>query len=151
MVLGGLLLSVWGGFKRRIYTSLGGLILGGVGITALGLTPSSGFPLALAALFVVGFTQPLINGPLFAILQATVAPEMQGRVFTLVTSAATAMMPLSLAVAGPVADLVGVRPWYLAGGAVFALLGAAGFFVPIIVNIERNGSPEPVPEPAGAD
>jgi DHA3 family macrolide efflux protein-like MFS transporter len=138
MLLGGLLLSVWGGFRRRIYTALGGLLVGGLGVTVVGLAPSNGLWLAIGALFVVGFTQPLINGTIGAIMQATVAPEMQGRVFTLVTSAATAMMPLSLAIAGPVADVVGVRPWYIAGGLVFALMGAASFVVPAIVNIEQN-------------
>ena len=50
------------------------------------------------------------------------------------------MMPLSLAVAGPVADALGVRQWYAIGGAVFALLGIISFFVPAIVNIEKNGN-----------
>jgi DHA3 family macrolide efflux protein-like MFS transporter len=87
---------------------------------------------------VSGFMNPLINGPFFAILQATVVPDMQGRVFTLAGSLSQAMMPLSLAVAGPVGDLVGVRSWYVAGGAIFALIGAASFFVPAVVNLERN-------------
>ena len=139
MLLGGLVLSVWGGFRRRVYTSLVGLVLEGAAILVIGLTPANGFFLALAALFVAGFMNPLINGPLMAILQATVDPEMQGRVFTLVSSLASAMMPLSLAVAGPVADLIGVRQWYVIGGATFALSGAVSFFVPAIINIEKNG------------
>jgi DHA3 family macrolide efflux protein-like MFS transporter len=139
MLLGGLVLSVWGGFRRRVYTSLIGLVLEGAAILVIGLTPGNGFFLALGAIFVAGFMNPLINGPLMAILQATVEPEMQGRVFTLVSSLASAMMPLSLAVAGPVADLIGVRQWYVIGGAIFALSGAVSFFVPAIVNIEKNG------------
>ncbi|HSJ53291.1 MAG TPA: hypothetical protein VLC52_06040, partial [Anaerolineae bacterium] len=107
----------------------------------VGLAPADGFGWALAALFVAGAMNPLINGPFFAILQATVAPEMQGRVFTLVLSLGSAMMPFSLAVAGPLADVVGVQPWYLVGGAIFALVGAASFFVRPLVNIERNGHP----------
>lgn len=138
MVLGGLLLSVWGGFRRRVYTSLSGLVLSGIGIMGVGLAPESEFWLALAAIFVTGFMNPLVNGPLFAILQATVAPEMQGRVFTVVGSLSSAMMPLSLAVAGPVADAVGIRTWYVVGGVIFALIGAGSFFVPAIVNIEQN-------------
>jgi DHA3 family macrolide efflux protein-like MFS transporter len=149
MLLGGLVLSVWGGFKRRIYTSLGGLVVGGLGILALGLVPANALPLAMAALFVFGFMQPLINGPLMAILQSTVAPEMQGRVFTLVRSLASAMMPLGLAVSGPVADQVGVRPWYIAGGAVFAAVGLLAFFIRPVVNIEQGmgpvGSVLPIP------
>jgi DHA3 family macrolide efflux protein-like MFS transporter len=138
MVLGGLLLSVWGGFRRRIYTSLLGLVVAGMSFMLIGLAPQSGFALALAAIFVAGFTNPLINGPFFALLQSTVAPEMQGRVFTLVGSLCSAMMPLSLAVAGPLADAIGIRTWYVVGGAIFALVGASTFFVPVIVNIEQN-------------
>ena len=82
---------------------------------------------------------PLINGPFAAVLQATVAPDMQGRVFTLVGSLSAAMMPLSLAVAGPVADAIGIQPWYIIGGALFALLGLGSFLVPAIVHLEDNG------------
>ena len=145
VVLGGLLLSVWGGFRRRIYTSLLGMVIAGLGIMVVGLVPGSGFIWAVAALFVAGTTNPLINGPLHAILQATVAPEMQGRIFTLVSSFATAMMPLSLAVAGPLADAVGVRPWYAVGGIIFSLIGLASFFVPVIVRVEENGHGETMP------
>jgi len=120
------------------------MVVCGLGIAVVGLVPSGGFPLALGALFVAGAMHPLVNGPLFAILQARVAPDMQGRIFTLVTSLATAMMPLSLAVAGPVSDVVGVQPWYLVGGATFALVGLASFFLRPLVNIEQNGrSPHP--------
>jgi DHA3 family macrolide efflux protein-like MFS transporter len=154
MLLGGLLLSVWGGFRRRIYTSMMGLVLGGMSIMVLGLVPGNLFWLALVALLVAGFMNPLINGPLFAILQASVAPEMQGRVFTLVQSLAGAMMPLSLAVAGPVSDAIGVQTWYVFGGAVFALAGILTFFVPAISKLE-DGRPElgeiqPLPEAKGA-
>jgi DHA3 family macrolide efflux protein-like MFS transporter len=141
MLLGGLLLSVWGGFRRRIYTSMMGLVLGGMSIMVLGLVPGNLFWLALVALLVAGFMNPLINGPLFAILQASVAPEMQGRVFTLVQSLAGAMMPLSLAVAGPVSDAIGVQTWYIFGGAVFALVGVLTFFVPAVSKLE-DGRPE---------
>ncbi len=141
MLLGGLLLSVWGGFRRRIYTSMMGLVLGGMSIMVLGLVPGNLFWLALVALLVAGFMNPLINGPLFAILQASVAPEMQGRVFTLVQSLAGAMMPLSLAVAGPVSDAIGVQTWYIFGGAIFALVGILTFFVPAVSKLE-DGRPE---------
>jgi DHA3 family macrolide efflux protein-like MFS transporter len=150
MLLGGLLLSVWGGFRRRIYTSMMGLVLGGMSIMVLGLVPGNLFWLALVALLVAGFMNPLINGPLFAILQGTVAPEMQGRVFTLVQSLAGAMMPLSLAVAGPVSDAIGVQIWYVFGGAVFALVGVLTFFVPAVARIEDGrsevGESQPFPD-----
>jgi DHA3 family macrolide efflux protein-like MFS transporter len=93
IILGGLLLSAWGGFRRRIYTTLMGLVGMGIGSLALGLLPSWAYILGLVAMFLVGFFQPITNGPLFAALQSTVAPEMQGRVFTLIGSASAAMSP----------------------------------------------------------
>jgi MFS transporter, DHA3 family, macrolide efflux protein len=153
---GGLLLSVWGGFRRRILTSLVGLLLIGSGSLVVGVSPSSGFLLALAAMFLMGVGNPITNGPLMAVVQACVAPEMQGRVFTLIISTATAMTPLGLLIAGPLADLYGVQMWFIIGGMVTALMGAAGYFIPAIVNIEdgrhpaageRLGAKSPAPTP----
>jgi DHA3 family macrolide efflux protein-like MFS transporter len=59
-------------------------------------------------------------------------------VFTLVGSLSSAMMPISLAVAGPVADAIGLQTWYIAGGAVMALMAAGALFVPVIVGLEEN-------------
>ena len=138
VIVGGLLLSVWGGFKRRVLTSMTALIGMGIGVSAIGLTSSSAIWLAIAAMFLVGAMQSMVNGPLFAVLQAVVAPDMQGRVLALLMSAATAMSPLSLLVAGPIADALGVQVWYLAGGLACGLMGLAGFFIPAIVHIEDN-------------
>jgi len=146
VVIGGLILSAWGGFRRRVVTSLTGVTVLGLGILVLGLTPASAFNPALANLFLLGFTMPMIDGPFFALMQSRVAPEMQGRVLSLVGSAAKAMLPLSLIVAGPLADAVGVRAWYVAGGAACALIGGAAFMVPAVMNIETNGHG---PIPAG--
>jgi len=138
LVLGGLLLSAWGGFRRRVYTSLMGLIIQGLGIMLVGLSPANALWLAVAGMFVAGSMNALVNGPLFAALQAIVPPEMQGRVFTVVASMSAAAFPLSLAVAGPVADAIGLRPWYVVGGLVCTLMGLGACFVPVIVNIEQN-------------
>ncbi len=138
LVLGGLLLSAWGGFRRRVYTSLMGLIIQGLGIMLVGLSPANALWLAVAGMFVAGSMNALVNGPLFALLQAAVAPEVQGRVFTVVASMSSAAFPLSLAVAGPVADAIGLRPWYVVGGIVCTLMGLGACFVPVIVNIEQN-------------
>jgi DHA3 family macrolide efflux protein-like MFS transporter len=143
VVLGGLMLGAWGGFKRRIYTSLAGLVGMGVGVILIGLTPASLFALALGAMFLAGFTQPMVNGPIMAILQAMVAPEMQGRVLALLYAASTAMTPLSLAVAGPVADAVGIAPWYVVGGLICLLLAGAGLLLRPVRRIEDH-------QPAGA-
>ena len=125
-VLGGVTLSVWGGFRRRITTSLTGLFVMGCGILLLGLSPASAFYVALAGMAVAGFTMPFANGPILALFQSIVTPEMQGRVFTLIGSLAAAMSPLGLAIAGPVADLLGVRAWYIVGGVACMLIASSG-------------------------
>jgi len=51
------------------------------------------------------------------------------------------MMPLSLLIAGPVSDWLGVRVWYVFGGAVCILTTVAALFIPAIVNIEQNRLP----------
>ena len=138
IILGGITLSAWGGFKRRIITSFVGVIGIGLGVVLTGLAPASMFWLVLAANFILGFTQVFANGPLHAIFQSAIAPEMQGRVFSLIGAGATAMMPLSLMVAGPLTDAVGVRLWYVAGGSICILMILAAFFIKDIRDIEEN-------------
>jgi DHA3 family macrolide efflux protein-like MFS transporter len=148
MVLGGITLGVWGGFKRRILTSLLALTLMGVGVTVVGVTPGNAIALAGAAFFFFGFMNPIVNGSLFAVLQSTVPPEMQGRVFTLVISGAAAASPLGLAVAGPVADIISVQIWFVIGGIAMILMGAGAYFVPAIRHFEDRARPDSVVEPS---
>lgn len=133
-IAGGILLGIWGGTRRRILTVLPALAGLGVGTVAVGIAPSTA-P-ALAAMLAVGLVVPFVNGPIQAILQATVAAEYQGRVFTLVGSLASVMAPLGLVLAAPVAEIAGVRSWYVAGGLVCLVMGVAGFFMPSLLRIE---------------
>jgi DHA3 family macrolide efflux protein-like MFS transporter len=142
IIIGGLLLSAWGGFQRRIYTTLVGLIGIGIGSLALGLLPSRAYAMGLIALFLVGFSQPITNGPLIAAVQTAVAPEMQGRVFTLIASAASAMSPLGLIIAGPIADTLGIQTWFILGGVVTGAMGIIGFFLPALVHFEKGSNHE---------
>ena len=134
MIAGGVLLGVWGGFKLRVHTTFVALILAGVGTVVLGTAASAAA--ALVGIVVLGVTIPCVNGPIQAVLQAKVAPEFQGRVFTLYTSAAGAMTPLGLAIAAPVAELLGIHAWYLAGGVACVAMGVVGFLIPSIARIE---------------
>ncbi len=138
VVVGGVLLSIWGGFRRKILTSMLGIIVAGLVMFLLGLVPSSLFGLAIGIMFVVGLLIPLIDGPLMALLQGTVAPEMQGRVLTLMSSLLWLTSPLGLALAGPVSDWLGLQVWYLVAGVLCAATGVIGLFIPALMNIEGN-------------
>jgi len=96
--------------------------------------------MALVSMFFMGLMIPMTDGPVMAILQSTVAPEMQGRVFSLLGSLLSITSPLGLAVAGPVSDWLGIQVWYLIGGALCVIIGLAGFFIPAIVQLEDNNT-----------
>jgi DHA3 family macrolide efflux protein-like MFS transporter len=138
VIVGGLVLSAWGGFKKRIWTSMMGISGIGTGILLFGLLPANLFVVALAAVFLFGSMQAMANGPLIAILQTTIDPDMQGRVISLAGAGATAMTPLSLLVAGPISDWLGVRTWYMIGGSACILTAVTALFIPAIMNIEEN-------------
>jgi len=138
MVLGGLFLGIWGGFKKKIHTILLGILGMGLGLGVIGLLPPAGFFIALALFFFAGFMNPMANSPFMALIQSSVAPEVQGRVFSLMNSMSQGMAPLALLLAGPLADMFGVQFWYLVGGGGVILLGLAAFAVPSIMRLEDH-------------
>jgi DHA3 family macrolide efflux protein-like MFS transporter len=149
IVAGGLILSAWGGFERRIHTTLFGLCGLGSGILLFGITPATMFWLVILGGLLAGSMMSLTNGPVLAIFQAAVEPAMQGRVFTLLSSAAMAMSPLSLIIAGPFADAFGVRAWYILGGGLTLLVGLSGFFNRKLLSVEDGRIPagnSPLPD-----
>lgn len=137
VIAGGVALSAWGGFRRKVATALSGLVGMGVGLLMFGLAPASAFWMGLAGMAVAGLMQPVLNGPVFAILQASVAPDMQGRVISLVISVIGVMTPLSLAVAGPLTDLLGIQAWYIASGSACVVLAIWAFSYKPVMQIEN--------------
>ncbi len=71
-------------------------------------------------------------------MQTYVEPEMQGRVFSLLESMVSAMMPISMVVAAPVVEWVGIRGWLAFGAIGCSAIGLVGFFTPSLVHIEDN-------------
>lgn len=144
LVAGGLIVSVWGGFKRKILTILLGLVVGGIAFTVLGLVPPSAFGLALASLFMAGLLNPFVNGPLMAIMQSAVPLELQGRVFTVIGSVSGLAAPIGMAISGPLADRFGVQLWFVIGGILSIIMGVVCVMVPAVRHLE-DGSPVQVP------
>lgn len=140
-IAAGVALSAWGGFKRKIVTSLIGVLGIGVSVLMVGVIPAHLFWLIIAAYVLVGIASVFANGPLMAIFQSAVAPDIQGRVHSLIGAGASAMMPLSLLIAGPVSDWLGVRAWYMFGGVVCILITIAAFSIPAIMNVEKDPPP----------
>ena len=104
-VIGGLAMSAWGGPKRRVHGVLMGWALAGLfGTLLMGL--GRGLPVWGVAVFIGAGISPIINASNQAIWQAKVAPDVQGRVFAIRRLIAWFVTPLSMLIAGPLADFV---------------------------------------------
>lgn len=137
-LVGGLLLAVWGGFRRKIVTATLAIFGSAIGMLMVGLAPSNAFLVAICGIFVAGFMSVLTNGPTFALLQTVVEENMQGRVFSLVISAANAMTPLGLLISGPLAEINGIQTWFLITSVVFLFTGLFILGSADIKNIENR-------------
>jgi MFS transporter, DHA3 family, macrolide efflux protein len=137
IIIGGVGLGIWGGFKKKVYPSSLGLVGMGIGTLGIALAPANMFWVAVIGLGFMGMMNPITNGPLHALLQSKVRPEMQGRVFTLVSSLASAMSPLGLIAAAPVADKLGIQVWYLLAGIATILMGGLVFTIRPVAQLEE--------------
>jgi DHA3 family macrolide efflux protein-like MFS transporter len=121
-VAGGLLLSAWGGPKRKIHGVLLGMAISSfTGTIVLGM----GKDLAIWSVgaFFSTFLMPIINGSSQAIWQAKVAPDVQGRVFSVRRLIAQVSAPLAILLSGPLADYV-FEPAMMAGGSLINSFGS---------------------------
>jgi DHA3 family macrolide efflux protein-like MFS transporter len=160
IIVGGLVLSAWGGLKRKVVTALLGLIGQGIGFLVVGLTPASALWLGIVGLAFAGIMNVVCNGPFLALFQDVVAAEIQARVFTVIGSLTGLAVPVGLAIAGPVADRLGVQAWFIIGGTLCMVWGVAMFMTPVVMNIEAHGrtaqaarerSAVPAPMPEGME
>jgi hypothetical protein len=120
-VIGGLVLSVWGGPKRLVHGVLIGLTLNALlGPTLIGL--GQGLFLWAVGGFFFAFFIPILNGSNQAIWQRKVAPDVQGRVFATRRLIAQITAPLAMLMAGPLADFV-FEPAMMPGGSLAATFG----------------------------
>jgi DHA3 family macrolide efflux protein-like MFS transporter len=127
MMLGGLLIGLWGGFKNRIYTMTLAFIFYGIGVLCLGLVTN--FWIYLAIMAMIGITMPVFNTPLMVLLQTTVESAYMGRVFSVIGMVSSVMMPLGMLVFGPIADKVAIDVLLIGTGIALVLLA-----IPFIAN-----------------
>jgi DHA3 family macrolide efflux protein-like MFS transporter len=141
IIVGGALLGIWGGFKRKIYTTMVGLMGIGIGTLGLGLLGEDGFYIAIVFAVIMGVSQPITNGSLMGVMQAKVSPDMQGRVFSLTGSVSGGLAPLGLIIAGPLSEAYGIQIWFVVGGIICLLMSISGFVIPTVRNFEDYEAP----------
>lgn len=120
-VVGGVLLSLWGGPKKRVHGVLTGCALGGlIGLVGVGLGRS--LPLWAGTMFAMAMVFPTVNASSQSIWQSKVPPDVQGRVFSVRLMLAQLGTPLAMLLAGPLADRV-FEPGMRSGGALAKVFG----------------------------
>ncbi|MFG2053057.1 amino acid adenylation domain-containing protein [Micromonospora sp. NPDC048930] len=104
MLVGSVLMGVWGGTARRTTGILGSVVLLGASLVTVGLRPSPLFP--ALGLFGMGLATALVNTHWLAIVQAKVGLELQGRVLSMGQMLSWLMVPAGFLSAGPLAEHV---------------------------------------------
>lgn len=116
-ILGGVVISAWGGFKNKMHTiGIGCLICGALSVL-LGLP----FPFIAYLIWMglCGVTMPMFNTPFITLFQETVDADKQGRVFSLISVVTGAIMPFAMIVFGPLADYIKIEYILIVTGLLF--------------------------------
>ncbi|MDD2288228.1 MAG: MFS transporter [Bacteroidales bacterium] len=125
MMLGGVLISLWKGFKNKIHTMAFATFIMGFSTFLLGLTPL--FWIYLGIMFIYGIVIPIYHTPTTVLLQHQVEEEFHGRVFGVLSMISSSTVPMSMLLFGPLADLVKVEWILLTSGSLLLVLSF--FFV----------------------
>ncbi|NLO34720.1 MAG: MFS transporter, partial [Clostridiaceae bacterium] len=123
MLVGGLLIAAWGGFRNRIKTMAFSTLMVGVTTLLLGVVPN--FWIYLGIMAITGLTLPFYNTPATVLLQEKVEPDYLGRVFGVMGMIASGVMPTAMFIFGPLADRIRIE-WLLVGSGVLLTLLAGG-------------------------
>jgi len=139
MMLGGIVIAAWGGFKNRHKTMVLSNFVVALCTVALGIVPV--FWIYTALMVLVGFVSPLFSTPFIVLLQEKVEGDFMGRVFGVFSMISSSVMPLAMLLYGPLADLIKIE-WLLMGTGV--LMIAQSFF--LLANKVLSEAGKPMPE-----
>ena len=128
MLIGGALIAVFAKKIDRIGMIIGSSILFGILATAMGFTTN--LILFFALFFVVGIAVPAFSTSALTLLQETVAPELQGRVFGFLGIVMAVAMPLGMSILGPLADVVSVEILLIVTGIATVVIAVVAVLLP---------------------
>ncbi len=120
MTAGGIVMSVWGGFKNKANTMIFAWLVFGVTTVLFGVIPN--FWVYLGVMVLCGCTVPFFNTTSMTLMQQKIPPELMGRVFGAVTMFSGLAMPVGMLLFGPLGDAVRIE-WLLIVTGVILILG----------------------------
>ncbi|EHL04390.1 h+ Antiporter protein [Desulfitobacterium hafniense DP7] len=138
MLVGGLVLGVWGGFKNRVLSLAASILLMGVSLMVSGVLPVKGFAVFVLCSTLMGFSAPFYSGVQTALFQEKISPEYLGRVFALLGSVVSVAMPLGLVLSALFADTLGVNRWFLISGILITGIAVLPALMPGLRNLDRQ-------------
>jgi DHA3 family macrolide efflux protein-like MFS transporter len=128
MVAGGALMAIFASKVDRLGMMVGTSIIFGVLAVVMGFTTN--LILFYSLFFLIGLAVPAFSTSSMTLLQETVEPERQGRVFGFVGIVMAVAMPLGMAILGPLADIVSVEILLIATGAITVVIAVAAVLLP---------------------
>jgi DHA3 family macrolide efflux protein-like MFS transporter len=120
MMIGGIVMSIWGGFKNRTHSMVISNLIIAFSTITLGFVPFLWMYLAL--MVVIGLALPAFNIPATVLIQEKVEKEYLGRVFGVFGMVSSIMMPLGMLVFGPIADYVKIEYLLIGTGIVMFIV-----------------------------
>lgn len=140
MLAGGLLLGVWGGFKRKALTISASILLMGMSLAISGLLPVNQSNIFVVLSLLMGVSAPFYSGVETALFQEKIQPEYLGRVFALMGSLVSFAMPLGLILSGIFTDQIGVNRWFLLSGILIIGISILCISIPSIRKLDEDTS-----------
>ena len=125
-VIGGILITIWGGFKNRIHTISMTCII--MALLIIGIGFSKVFSIYLILIGLTGFAMPFFNAPTTVFFQENVEKELQGRVFGFLSIVTNTAMPLSMLIFGPIADVVSIESILVVTGIIGVIISVQMYF-----------------------
>lgn len=159
-VTGAIVLTAWGGSKRRVHGMLIGFIGVGIAKTVFGFGRS--LRVWLPAQFCSSLNFPLLGSSKTALWMESVAPEIQGRVFAANSFVLQGVSAIAFLIAGPLADrliepaiqiqiiaqmvrpLFGTKPGagiallYVLTSLALILVGIGGYCLPALRRVDKT-------------
>ena len=126
MLIGSIIISIWGGFKNRLKTFFIAYIAIGIGTVGLGIPFN--FWVYIGFWGYVGFFISLSSPILVSLIQEKVDPNYIGRVFSVFGLINTISLPLGMLFFGPMSDIVDVSIMILLSGVMMIIIAIIPLF-----------------------